>query len=64
MSSVKYQVYADETHHSEHSALVGACTVARSQAVARPGVGFEVEYDGIKVATYCVRNGKLAAWMR
>lgn len=61
---MKYQVYADTRPYSEHGGLVSACTVARSQAVAQPGVDFVVEYDGVEVATYRVRNGKLAAWMR
>lgn len=63
---MKYEVYADGKWHGEHWGLIAACTSARSSAVARPGVEFEVERDGRKEARYLAgAGGKLkTAWMR
>lgn len=60
---MKYTVYGSTKWHSEHGGLVAACTVARSEAM-RSGADFEVERDGVKVATYRTERGKFVAWMR
>lgn len=61
--TAKYQVYGGTKYHSEHPGLVSACAVARSEA-QRLGINFDVERDGVKVATYRTERGKFVAWMR
>jgi len=59
----KFIVYGGTKWHSEHPGLIAACIVARTEAV-RLGIGFDVEHDGVKVATYRTERGKFVAWMR
>lgn len=59
----KYLVYADSKFHSEHPGLISACAIARADA-QRLGIPFDVERDGVKVATYRTERGKFVAWMR
>jgi hypothetical protein len=60
---MKYIVYANSKWHSEHPGLISACAIARSDAM-RLGTPFDVERDGVKVATYRTERGKFVAWMR
>jgi len=59
----EYIIYANSRFHSSHPGLIPACAIARADAM-RQGTPFDVEHDGVKVATYRTERGKFVAWMR
>ncbi|MGE5801719.1 MAG: hypothetical protein ACM358_05640 [Gemmatimonadota bacterium] len=60
---IKYQVHANARRDSEHAGLIAACAYARSEAVAHPGVLYDVWRDGRKLYRAQVRGGALeASW--
>lgn len=59
-----YEIYADGQFRGGHPSLVSACAIARTDAVRLAGTRFVVKRGGAEVATYEMRAGKLAAWMR
>jgi len=61
----KCLLFGDGKYVEEYSSLVGACTGARAEAAARPGVRCVVKRDAIEVARYRMAGGQwIEAWVR